>query len=475
MIENIIGRKKEISLMNSLKESSKSEFLAVYGRRRVGKTYLIRQVFEDEITFQLTGLANAKLQWQLANFHKALTRQNPHNHNIQKFNNWFDAFQELIDVLELSKSTKKIIFLDELPWLDTPNSGFMTALEHFWNSWASARRDVVLIVCGSAASWMINKLLKNKGGLHNRITQRCKLEPFNLVETETFLKSKNAVLERYQITQLYMALGGIPYYLDMVDVSMSSYQNINKLFFEEDAPLRIEFESLYESLFKKSQNHVAVIEALSEKSSGMNREDLIKIAKINNGGGTTTILRELEECGFIRKYNSFEKSQRGNIYQLVDFYSLFYLSFVKNSSVFDENTWLNGLDNPMFRAWSGYAFEMVCLHHIPKIKESLGISGVQTNTATWYSTDKEAKAQVDLLIDRRDGIINLCEIKFSLNPFVITKKYAEELRNKISIFKQKTKTRKTIFLTLITSFGLQKNEYSNQLIQNNLTMDSLFK
>ena len=474
MIENVIGRKKEIALMESLKESSKSEFLAVYGRRRVGKTFLIRQVFEEDFTFQLTGLANAKLQWQLANFYKALVRQNPHNKNIKPATNWFDAFQELIDILELSESKKKVIFLDELPWLDTPNSGFMTALEHFWNSWASARKDIILIVCGSAASWMINKLLKNKGGLHNRITQRCKLEPFNLGETEEFFKSKNAVLERYQITQLYMTLGGIPYYLDMVDVAMSSYQNINKLFFEENAPLRIEFESLYESLFKKAQNHVAIIEALSEKSSGMTREDLIKTAKINNGGGTTTILQELEECGFIRKYNSYGKNQRGNIYQLVDFYSLFYLAFVKNSSVFDETTWLNGVDNPAFRAWSGYAFEMVCLHHIPKIKEALGINGIQTNTATWYSNDKETKAQIDLLIERRDGIINLCEIKFSINSFIITKKYAEELRNKIAVFKEQTKTKKTVFLTIITSFGLQKNEYSNQLVQNSLTMDALF-
>ncbi|MCU0468602.1 MAG: ATP-binding protein [Arcicella sp.] len=474
MIESIIGRKKEITLMESLKESSKSEFLAVYGRRRVGKTFLIRQVFENDFTFQLTGLANAKLQWQLANFYKALTKQNPHNSNIKPTSNWFDAFHELIYVLELSKAKKKVIFLDELPWLDTPNSGFMTALEHFWNSWASARKDIILIVCGSAASWMINKLLKNKGGLHNRITQRCKLEPFNLAETEAFFKAKNAVLERYQITQLYMTLGGIPYYLDMVDVNMSSYQNINRLFFEEDAPLRIEFESLYESLFKKAQNHIAVIEALSQKVSGMNRDELIKAAKVNNGGGTTTILQELEECGFIRKYNSFGKNQRGNIFQLVDFYSLFYLAFVKKSSVFDETTWINGIDNPAFRAWSGYAFEMICLHHIPKIKEALGISGMQTNTATWYSTDKSQKAQVDLLIERRDGIINLCEIKFSINPFVISKNYAEELRSKIAVFKEQTKTKKTIFLTMITSFGLQKNEYSNQLVQNSLTMDVLF-
>jgi uncharacterized protein len=307
-MEMIIGRQKEIDLMVSLKTSKKSEFLAVYGRRRVGKTFLIRQVFEQEMTFQLIGLGNKKLQWQLSNFHRALMRQNPHNVVFTPALNWFDAFQNLIDLLEAADKPKKVVFLDELPWFDTPNSGFMTALEHFWNAWASARTDVILIVCGSAASWIINKLLKNKGGLHNRITQRMRLEPFTLAETETFFKSKNAVFERYQIAQLYMAFGGIPYYLDMVDVGQSATQNINRLCFEPESALRVEFESLYASLFKKADNHVAVIEALAQKSSGMTRDALIKTAKIQNGGGTTLLLEELEQCGFIRKYVSFGKN-----------------------------------------------------------------------------------------------------------------------------------------------------------------------
>jgi uncharacterized protein len=473
-METIIGRKREIDLMQSLKESKKSEFLAVYGRRRVGKTFLIRQVFAQEMTFQLIGLNKKKLQWQLGNFYRALKRQNPHNVPIGKVENWFDAFQQLMDVLEASKQSKKVIFLDELPWFDTPNSGFMTALEHFWNSWASARTDVLLIVCGSAASWIINKLLKNKGGLHNRITQRIRLEPFNLAETEVFFKHKNAVYERYQIAQLYMAFGGIPYYLDMVDVGQSAVQNINRLCFEQDGALRIEFESLYASLFKKSDNHVAVIEALAQKSSGMQRDELIKAAKIQNGGGTTVLLQELEECGFIRKYPAFGKNQRDMLFQLVDFYSLFYLTFIKKSSILDDDIWINGVDNPQFRTWSGYAFELLSLHHIREIKQALSIGGIQTNTSTWYSTDKETKAQVDLVIDRRDGVINLCEMKFSIKRFTIDKKYADELRHKIGVFKEKTKTKKSVFLTMVTTFGLQKNDYSMALVQNSLPLDVLF-
>jgi uncharacterized protein len=474
MKNEIIGRKSEILAIEAIKESKKSEFLALYGRRRVGKTFLIRNIFEDNFTFQLTGLANSKLQWQLANFNRALIRQNTTNLAFQQANNWFDAFQQLMDIIENSTNEKKIIFLDELPWLDTPNSGFISALEHFWNAWASARKDIILIVCGSSASWIINKLINNKGGLHNRITKRIKLNPFTLAETAEFLKSKGCVFENYQIAQLYMALGGIPFYLDRIETGQSITQNINRLCFGQDAELRTEFTNLYESLFKKAQDHIAVIEALSTKSYGLTRDELIKTAKINNGGGTTALLKELEECGFIRKYVAFGKTQRNQIYQLIDFYSLFYLSFIKNSSQFDEDFWLNSLDNPAIRAWSGYAFEMVCLHHLKEIKQSLGINGILTTTSSWYSTDKSAKAQIDLVIDRRDEVINLCEMKFSIKPFSIEKKYADELRNKIGLFREQTKTTKAIFMTFVTTFGLKKNEYSEAYVQNSITLDDLF-
>ncbi len=475
MNEAIIGRVKEIQVMQGLKDSPKSEFLAVYGRRRVGKTYLIRNIFENDFVFQLTGQSNTKLQWQLGNFHRSFVRQYPAKEGTTPAKSWFDAFQYIMDLIEASDKPKKVIFLDELPWLDTPQSGFISALEHFWNSWASARRDIILIVCGSSASWIINKLINNKGGLHNRITKRIKLEPFNLAETEVFFKRKNSAFERYQIVQLFMVLGGIPFYLEMVDTGQSAVQNINNLCFDANGELRTEFDNLYASLFKKAQDHIAVIEALATKASGMSREELIKVAKINNSGSTTMLLRELEECGFIRKYPYFGKKEKNQLYQLIDFYSLFYLTFIKNTNTIDENLWLNGIDNPQYRTWSGYAFEMVCLHHLREIKHALGISGVFTNTSTWYSMDKTAKAQIDLLIDRRDGIINICEMKFSMKPYVIDKKYAEELRHKIETFREQTKTSKSTFLTLITAFGMQKNEYSNMLVQNSLSLNELFK
>ncbi len=467
-MENIIGRHKEIEALNKAYSDSKSAFVAVYGRRRVGKTFLIRQTFAQNTTFQLTGVNNATSRQQLVNFYAALTKQGSGDFPIPK--NWFDAFQQLIKVLEASNDTKKIVFLDELPWLDTPKSDFLIALEHFWNSWASARQDVLLIVCGSSASWILNKLINNKGGLHNRVTVRIKLEPFNLLECEAFFRAKPCVFTRYQLLELYMVFGGIPFYLDQVDAQFSAAQNINKLCFEENSFFRIEYKNLYDSLFKNADNHVIVIETLAQKAKGMKRDELIKVSKLANGGTFSKILQELEDSGFIRKYVAYGKKSNESIYQLTDFYSIFYLKFIRNADVLDERFWLNNIDSPSRRTWSGFAFERVCLAHIREIKQKLGVGMIQTTVNAWQNQD----TQIDLLIDRRDQVINLCEMKFSLNTFTIDKKYAENLGNKISTFREASQTRKSIYLTMITTFGLTQNNCSTSMVQNDLTMDALF-
>ncbi|NML41356.1 AAA family ATPase [Chitinophaga sp. G-6-1-13] len=474
-MDKLIGRKKELDLLNQIKDTNSSSFVAVYGRRRVGKTFLIRQAFDNKFEFYMTGMSNVNLSQQLANFYAALIKYDSSANKKKTPADWFTAFQQLSVLLESSKRKKKIIFLDELPWLDTAQSDFVPALEHFWNSWASARNDVVLIVCGSAAGWMINKLINNKGGLHNRVTHRLRLEPFTLKECEEFLKYRTATFDRYQIIQLYMVMGGIPFYLEQVNVAQSAAQNIDRLCFEKDGMLRSEFDNLYQSLFDNAEKHIAIIETLSKKAKGLTRGELIKGAKLPTGGSVTRILKELEESDFIRKYISYGKKERNSLYQLTDFYSLFYLKFIRKAGVLDENSWINGLDSPEQRSWSGYAYEQVCLAHIKEIKKALGISGVQTATSSWISANTDAGAQIDLVIDRRDQVINICEMKFSINNFTIDKKYAEQLRNKIGIFKEETKTRKAIFLTMITTFGLNKNSYSDSLVQNSLKMDVLFE
>jgi len=470
----MIGRKEERSMLESLAQADKSAFVAVYGRRRIGKTYLIRHVFEGQFTFQVTGIANVGLHAQLANFYAGMVRHFDWLEDKPMPDNWFGAFQYLISALERHQGATKVLFFDELPWFDCPKSGFIPALEHFWNSWASARHDVLLLVCGSAASWMINKLINARGGLHNRVTHRIQLLPFSLRECEAFLQQKQANYNRYQIVQLYMAFGGIPFYLDLVDPGKSAAQNINELCFSPRGMLRKEYENLYASLFKSSGRHTAIIEALSKKIKGLERIELLKLAGLADGGTATKTLRELEESGFVKKYPAFGKNNRYVLYQLTDFYSLFYLRFIKGSSDHDKDYWLNALDNPEIRAWSGYAFEQVCLAHLDNIKHALGISGVQTRSAAWIGESEGQKAQIDLVIDRRDQVINLCEMKFSVNEFEIDKSYAGELREKIGVFKSSTKTNKAIFLTLITTFGIKEGGHSGGLVQNSLTMDVLF-
>ncbi len=471
----IVGREKEIQHLKSITESPKSEFLAVYGRRRVGKTFLLREFFDYQFDFQIAGLANADTAQQLFNFHTSLARQSVLSFQGQP-QNWLMAFQRLIDHLEmLEKGKKKVVFFDEMPWFDTKGADFVMGLEHFWNSWASNRKDILLIACGSAASWMMNVLINHSGGLHNRITHKIKIDPFCLQEAEKMLEKKNGVFDRYQIVQLYMALGGIPYYLDAVKPDLSATQNIQALFFEKTSFLKNEFFNLYRSLFKKHEIYEKVVEILSTKSYGLQRNEIVKMSKISSGGTLSKVLADLEESGFITSYVSLDDKSKNTVFRLSDYYTAFYFKFIKDSNYKGENAWINFLDNPSHKAWQGFTFEQICLDHVPQIKKALGIQGVLSKEAAWRGGTEEKSAQIDLLIDRRDQVINVCEAKFSLGAFAISKDYSEKLREKISVFKAVSKTRKAVFLTMITTYGTEKNKHATALVQNEVTMDDLFK
>jgi uncharacterized protein len=472
----IIGRLSEQKLLQSLAEGKRPAFVAVYGRRRVGKTYLIRSLFEDRFCFYMTGIANVDTPQQLTNFHAGLQRFFPQFEDENVPVDWFKAFQNLIKGLEsLPREGKKILFFDELPWLDTPNSLFISALEHFWNSWGSVREDIMLIVCGSAASWMVNELINNTGGLYNRITHSIEIMPFTLAECEAFFKSRFAAYNRYQLLQLYMVFGGIPFYLDEIDPEKSFVQNVNDLCFTPRGRFRKEFEKCYTSLFKKSERHLAIVTALAKKSKGLNRSTLLKAAKLSDNGSVSNVIRELEESHFIRKYQAFGKKKNGVIYQLCDFFSLFHLKFIQDNNALEEDFWINGIDSPAIRAWSGYAFEQVCLAHIPQLKKALGISSVQTQSTAWAGSDDEHGTQIDLVIERRDQVINLCEMKFSIKPYTIDKEEEAKLRKKMEVFQRLTKTNKALWLTFVTTFGLAKNHHAQSVVQQSIMMDALFE
>ena len=470
MKENIIGRKNEMMELQRIYDSGKSEFVAVCGRRRVGKTFLIREFFEDEMVFQTAGLANEKTTQQIKSFYTDLV-----DYGLQPQkeipNDWIDAFSLLRTLIKKSESPRKVILLDELPWMDTPRSKFISALEHFWNSWASARRDIVLIVCGSATSWMMDKLINNHGGLYNRLTHKIFLHQFTLLECEDFLKTRGHKFSRYEIAECYMIFGGVPYYLDLLDKEKSLSQNIDSLFFKPKAVLSREFPNLYAALFKNSEGYITVVSALCKKRSGLSRKEIIETTGMKSGKGVTTILDNLESCGFIRAYNQFGESKRsGKIYQLVDFFTLFYFNFIIKKQIY---SWSDLQGKAIFYSWAGLSFEILAIQHIFQIKKQLGISGVNSREYTWRCEDENKDAQIDLVIERADNTVNLCEMKFSVGQFSIDKDYESNLRNKLSKFVEHTKMKKSIRLTLITTYGLKGNQYSG-VASNQIKLDDMF-
>lgn len=474
----LTGRSYEIKLLTAALQSPDPELVAVFGRRRVGKTFLIRSVYENNLAFEFTGIHKASLNEQLQNFSLALQKASGQQLRPAAPVNWIEAFHFLQQQLSVSLSKQRsVIFFDEFPWIHTPKSGFLPAFEHFWNTWASRQQNLVVIICGSAASWMIRNIVNNKGGLHNRISQKIRLLPFSLFETEAYLQARNINLDRYQVLQLYMAIGGIPQYLNDIRTGESAAQAIDRMCFTKDGKLADEFNNLYQSLFDDAYNHIAVIKALAGKGKGLNRNEIIAACNLSSGGTATKLLEELVESGFITPYIPFDKTIKDSVYKLSDEFSLFHLKFMEKKRITGEGTWLKNAATPSWKSWSGIAFEGICMKHIRQVKKALGIAGVQTEESVWRlnAGKDETGAQIDLLIDRKDHCINICEIKFSTDPFTIEKRYAAELQQKISAFREKTKTRKTIFLTMITTYGVKENMHYTGLVQNELTMQALFK
>lgn len=480
MKEILIGRETETAKLTSYLSSERSEFIAVYGRRRVGKTFLVRKVCEERFSFYVTGMYNATKTDQLTNFALAV-QQYFHTENINVKKSWLLAFNELAGHIEKLPKGRKVIFIDELPWMDNAKSGFIPALENFWNSWASLRDDVKLIVCGSATSWMINNLIHSKGGLHGRLTHQILVEPFCLCDCERYFSHFGFRYSRRQIAECYMITGGIPYYFSLMDKSLSLAQNVDNLFFREDSELHDEFSALYRALFRKPEPYITVVTTLANVGKGMTRRELVSRTGLADNGAFSSVLEELEQCGFIRSYLPFgtpalsseNRLPKETLFQLVDFFTMFYFSFMQKNRYRDTQFWSHSVNSPAHNAWAGLAFEKLCLAHLPQIKQRLGISGVQTNACSWLSKGTSPKAQIDLLIDRRDDTVNLCEMKFSRTEYEIDSSEEQKLCRRIEVFQKETDTNKSIILTLVTTEGLKRNSHSD-VVQSLVVVDDFF-
>jgi len=470
---DLIGRKREILSLNHHLASSESKLIALYGRRRVGKTYLVREHLKNQIIFDVAGLHHGQLSDQIGHFTNAMISRGYTQAAIQQPTSWMATFQLLQNYIDsLKGKKKKVVFIDELPWLDTPRSKFLMAFESFWNEYCTKRKDLLVIICGSAASWMIKKILKNKGGLHNRISESIRLQPFNLHETQAFLKAKGIKWSHYDITQLYMVTGGVPYYLDGIRKGESTHQFINRTCFSTNGFLYREFEQLFQSLFERSDHHYTIAELLSSKKQGLTRNEISNLTGISSGGTLTNVLDELKESGFIQEVVPYTGKKTKALYKLVDHFVLFYHKFIKPSSPSHMPQWLLLKNKQSWISWSGLAFERICQQHIYQIKRALRIDAIASRTST-YANDQ---AQIDLLIDRDDNVINLCEIKFYNAPFTIDKAYAQKLRIKQSALQSLPGAkRKNIFLTMVTTFGSIKNQYYQELVQNEVVLEDLFE
>ncbi len=476
MSQIFIGRKEEKTVLLDALDSNEAEMVAVIGRRRVGKTFLIQSVYKDNIVFEVTGLQYASMREQLENFVLQLTEFSENTFPIQRPDTWLQAFALLINYLkQLPEGKRKVVFFDELPWLATHKSRFLNGLSYFWNSWA-VKNDIIVVICGSAASWMIQKVVNHRGGLHNRITRQIHLAPFTLAETEAYLQSRKIHFNRYQIIQIYMALGGIPHYLKEVRAGKSAIQNINRICFIPNARLKEEFLRLYPALFANAEKHISVIRALATKWHGLTRKEISHVSGINEGGSLSRILSELMYSGFISVYRPFGKKKKNKLYRLTDEYSLFYLKFIEGKVHEGKEVWNHLSQTQLYKIWSGYAFENICLKHIPQIKKALDLSGIYSISSSFYHQGKgeEKGTQIDLVIDRNDQVINLVEIKFHSELFTISKTYAENLRNKLEVFQSVTKTKKQLFFVILTGLGLTTNQYSRELISQELTLENLF-
>lgn len=484
-MNQIIGRKKEQSIFDKILESKEAAFLTVYGRRRIGKTYLINFFFNSKgLFFHLTGIQDGLLDIQLQNFAVEFSDLFRKGREITRPKDWFSAFQMLRKEIEkIPRGTKIILFFDELPWLSTHRSMFLQALEHLWNRYLSGVENLILIVCGSAASWMIDNIINNKGGLQGRVTKEMRLLPFTLRETEEFLQARGIHLDRKHILELYMCLGGVAKYLSYLEKGKSIAQLIGDLCFSYNAPLIAEFHKLYRSLFHNYEEHEKIVSALAQFRSGLSYQELVAKTKLSAGGTLSRRIEELKQSGFIAEIPLFDRGERDYQYLLVDEYSLFYLTWNAGVPSLDlqnrgPDYWLKQHNTQAWKSWTGHAFESLCLKHVEGIKAELGLAEVQTRASKWKYTppkgSKELGAEIDLVIDRADTCINLCEMKFYKEEFLINKEYAEKLRKKKEYFERITNSRKSTFTTLITTHGVKHNEQYLSSIDQAVTMDALF-
>ena len=305
------------------------------------------------------------------------------------------------------------------------------------------------------------------------ITCQIFLRPFSLKETELFMNDRDFGWSRKQIAEAQMVFGGLPFFFDLLNPDESLTWNINMLCFNQHALLRNESKKLLEATLKKSPVYNRIMERLSHNYYGMPKAQCQEELGIPQGTFTRAV-DDLVKCGYVHESKDNYIKGHPLRLQLVDPFLLFHYNFLsKNAPVQVKSFEVYKADTGKYINWRGHAFEVLCLYHIEQIKKALGISGVNTNEYSWISSKKEGGAQIDLVIERDDGIANLCEEKFTDTAFSISSEYEEDLLNKIELYKQETKTKHATKLVLISVEGIKGSAHTEHITRV-LTLDDLF-
>ena len=469
----IIGRREEIRELEKCEKSKKSELVCVYGRRRVGKTYLVEQSFANLFAFRATGVESGNTRTQLKSFYQRLVEAGDTERRVPQ--DWFEAFSRLERILAAenirrSIHGKRIVFFDEFPWFATPRSDFLEAFGEFWNRCGTAQGDFLFIICGSATSWIIKNILEDTGSLYNRVTSQIFLRPFSLRETELYMESRVFGWSRRQIVECQMIFGGLPYFFDLLNPDESLTWNINALIFKPHALLRHESKKLLEATLKKSPAYNDILKCLSSHYYGMQKNACFASLDISQGTFSRAV-EDLIKCGYV--HESVDRYSKGHPLrlQLIDPFLLFHYNFLEKG--YSETTRFEDFksDTGRYNNWRGHAFEILCMYHIDHIKNALGISGVRTNSYAWVSEKNEA--QIDLVLDRDDGIVNICEEKYTDTAFAVSAEYEERLLKKMDIYRAETKTKKALKIVMICTENLAGTA-NTEHITRVLTLDDLF-
>lgn len=481
-INHLIGRQSEVKKLETTLHSAQAEFIAIYGRRRVGKTFLVRQFANSQkgiLYFDFSGQQKASLHDQIDNFCVRLQEVFRIPTPIQRPSGWKEALLLLNGFLKKQAKNKKcLLFFDELPWIAGRNSAFVPALDYIWNQYWSKNNKIKLIVCGSAASWIIEKIINAKGGLHNRVTGQINLSPFSLNEVESFLKDKGIKLNEIEILKIYMAIGGIPFYWTYIEKGKSGAEAIDSLFFKKAAPLKEEFHRLFSSLFENSEIHQKIVEVLAGNRQGVSREELLSKLKLKSGGQFSRYLNELGIAGFIQEFIPYGRKKKDHYFRLIDPFCFFYLKWRAEISG-GRTSWKSLQNTPRMQTWLGYTFENICVMQESKIKKALELEDLVVTSSSWVyrppvrSHDKKG-VQIDLLWQRRDGVIQIFEMKYSESPFKLDKTYAKTLSDKKEIFKEITKFKGQVFLILISPYGLAPGLWNEDVIDSVINLNQLW-